>query len=104
MAIMPVTGNAAHVVFDSLALFYQSVEKRGFAHIRPTYYCYYICHDQDGSYPNFLSFNLFFLQSCSTLTKVSRKTFFPKNFSNSARDSIPTFFSIFPLSPMMMPF
>src|SRR5690606_12886386 len=104
MSIMAVTGDAAHVIFNSLSFLYQPVKKRGLAHIWSTYYCYNICHDQDGSYPNFLSFNLFFLQSCSTFTKVSKNTFFAKNSSNSSLDSMPTFFSILPLSPIMMPF
>ncbi len=55
-------------------------------------------------YPNARSLFSRLRQSFSTLTKSSRNTFFPKNFSMSWRAVIPIFFIFSPPFPIMIPF
>ena len=55
-------------------------------------------------YPYLRSSRLLLRQFSSTLTCSCRKTFLPMNFSSSTRAAVPTFLSISPLRPMMIPF
>ena len=52
--------------------------------------------DYSGLYPKLSSSFFDERQSLSTLTNVSRKMLFPKNFSRALRDSVLTFFSATP--------
>ena len=106
-AILAVARGAGRVVDNRAAGLRQAVEKRGFSHVRPPYYCYELAHILIcylSIYPNSRSLFSRLRQSFSTLTKSSRYTFFPKSFSISVRAWMPTFLILAPPLPMMIPF